>query len=83
MDLERKDQENRLMQKYLDKLCEEEAEKLEKRREEQNNLRVKIKNIVIKVFNIKVRCSLKSVKEYRMLHKTEYFFTGGFKSVQC
>ena len=27
------------MQVYLDKLCEEEAEKLEKRREEQNMLR--------------------------------------------
>ena len=39
MDLERKDQENRLMQKYLDKLCEEEADKLDKKREEQHHLR--------------------------------------------
>ena len=39
MDLERKDQENRLMQKYLDKLCEEEADKLDKKRDEQQNLR--------------------------------------------
>jgi len=39
LDLERKDQENRLMQKYLDKLCEEEADKLDKKRDEQQNLR--------------------------------------------
>ena len=39
LDLERKDQENRVMQKYLDKLCEEEAEKLEKRHAEQIQLR--------------------------------------------
>lgn len=39
LELERKDHENRAMQVYLDKLCEEEAEKLEKRREEQNMLR--------------------------------------------
>ena len=39
LDLERKDQENRLMQKYLDKLCEEEAEKVHKRQQEQKNLR--------------------------------------------
>jgi predicted glycosyl hydrolase (DUF1957 family) len=37
--LERKDQENRVMQKYLDKLCEEEAEKIEKRHHEQKQLR--------------------------------------------
>lgn len=37
--MERKDQENRVMQKYLDKLCEEEAEKIEKRHHEQNQLR--------------------------------------------
>ena len=39
LDLERKDQENRVMQKYLDKLCEEDAEKLEKRHTEQMQLR--------------------------------------------
>ena len=39
LELERKDQENRLMQKYLDKLCEEEAEKLEKKHEVQTKLR--------------------------------------------
>ena len=37
--MERKDQENRLMQKYLDKLCEEEADKLDKRHAEQLQLR--------------------------------------------
>ena len=36
--LERKDQENRLMQKYLDKLCAEDMEKLQRRRTEQNRL---------------------------------------------
>ncbi|KAK2186709.1 hypothetical protein NP493_193g02032 [Ridgeia piscesae] len=36
--LERKDQENRLMQKYLDKLCAEDMEKLQRRRAEQNRL---------------------------------------------
>merc|ERR1711976_28877 len=39
LDIERKDQENRMMQKYLDKLCEEEADKLECRRAEQTRLR--------------------------------------------
>lgn len=39
LDIERKDQENRMMQKYLDKLCEEEADKLERRRAEQTHLR--------------------------------------------
>ena len=39
MELERKDQENRLMQKYLDKLCEEEADKLERKHEVQTKLR--------------------------------------------
>lgn len=39
LELERKDQENRLMQKYLDKLCEEEADKLDKRHAEQLQLR--------------------------------------------
>lgn len=39
LDIERKDQENRMMQKYLDKLCEEEADKLDKRRTEQTHLR--------------------------------------------
>ena len=36
--LERKDQENRLMQKYLDKLCGEDMEKLQRRRAEQHRL---------------------------------------------
>lgn len=39
LELERKDQENKSKQKYLDKLCEEEAERLNKKREEQQRLR--------------------------------------------
>lgn len=39
MDLERKDQENRVMKKYLDQLCEEEAEKVKKHHEQQTRLR--------------------------------------------
>ena len=39
VELEQKDQENQMMKKYLNKLCEEEAEKLEKRRQEQAVLR--------------------------------------------
>ncbi len=39
LELEKKDRENRTMQKYLDKLCEEEAEKLEKKHVEQQMLR--------------------------------------------
>lgn len=39
LDLERKDQENRTMKKYLDQLCEEEAEKLKLHRKEQERLR--------------------------------------------
>jgi len=39
LELERKDQENRLQQKYLDKLCEEEADRLNKRKQEQERLR--------------------------------------------
>ncbi|ELT97459.1 hypothetical protein CAPTEDRAFT_170976 [Capitella teleta] len=39
LDLEEKDRENRRMQKYLEKLCEEEAEKLERKRMEQDVLR--------------------------------------------
>jgi len=39
LELERKDQENKSKQKYLDKLCEEEAERLNKKRDEQQRLR--------------------------------------------
>ena len=39
MDLERKDQENRVMKKYLDQLCEEEAEKVKRHLEQQTRLR--------------------------------------------
>lgn len=39
LDLELKDQENQMMKKYLNKLCEEEATKIEKRRQEQALLR--------------------------------------------
>ncbi len=39
LDLERKDQENKLAQKYIDKLCEEDIEKNRKRREAQRQLR--------------------------------------------
>ena len=39
IDLEQKDLENRMMKKYLDKLCEEEADKLQKRHTEQVHLR--------------------------------------------
>ncbi len=39
MDLERKDQENKLAQKYIDKLCEEDIEKDRKKREQQKQLR--------------------------------------------
>ena len=37
--MERKDQENRTMQKYLEKLFEEDADKLERKRAEQIGLR--------------------------------------------
>lgn len=39
MDLERKDQENRMMQKYLEKLFEEDAQKMENKHENQLKLR--------------------------------------------
>jgi len=39
LELERKDQENKSKQKYLDKLCVEEAERLDKKRDEQQRLR--------------------------------------------
>ncbi len=39
LDLERKDQENKLAQKYIDKLCEEDLEKERRRREGQRQLR--------------------------------------------
>lgn len=39
LELEQKDQENQMMKKYLNKLCEEEAEKIQKRRQEQVVLR--------------------------------------------
>jgi len=39
LELERKDQENKSKQKYLDKLCEEEAERLHKKKDEQQRLR--------------------------------------------
>lgn len=39
LELEEKDRENRRMQKYLEKLCEEEAEKLERKKEDQLVLR--------------------------------------------
>ncbi len=39
LDLERKDQENKLAQKYIDKLCEEDIEKDRKKREQQKQLR--------------------------------------------
>jgi len=42
LDLELKDQENHMMKKYLNKLCEEEADKLEKRRREQAVLRTEL-----------------------------------------
>lgn len=37
--MEQKDQENQLMKQYLNKLCEEEAEKIAKKRQEQAVLR--------------------------------------------
>ena len=39
IELEQKDQENQMMKQYLNKLCEEEAEKIAKKREEQAALR--------------------------------------------
>ena len=39
LDLERKDQENKLAQKYINKLCEEDIEKDRKKREQQRQLR--------------------------------------------
>ena len=39
MELERKDQENRTMQKYLEKLFEEDADKMDRKRAEQVVLR--------------------------------------------
>ena len=39
MELERKDQENRTMQKYLEKLFEEDADKMDRKRAEQIVLR--------------------------------------------
>ena len=39
LELEQKDQENQMMKQYLNKLCEEEAEKIGKKREEQAALR--------------------------------------------
>ncbi|ESO08144.1 hypothetical protein HELRODRAFT_169882 [Helobdella robusta] len=44
LELERKDQENRIMQKYLDQLCEEEIEKIKKKKIEQLKLRTDLKN---------------------------------------
>lgn len=39
IEIEQKDQENQLMKQYLNKLCEEEADKISKRRQEQTVLR--------------------------------------------
>jgi hypothetical protein len=39
LELEEKDRENRRMQKYLEKLCEEEADKLDRKRVDQEVLR--------------------------------------------
>jgi len=39
LELEQKDQENELMKQYLNKLCEEEAEKIARKRQEQTVLR--------------------------------------------
>lgn len=43
INLELKDQENQIMKKYLNKLCEEEAEKIEKLRLEQEALRKELR----------------------------------------
>ena len=39
LELEQKDQENQMMKKYLNKLCEEEAEKIVRKRQDQTVLR--------------------------------------------
>ena len=41
--LEQKDQENEMMKQYLNKLCEEEAENIARKREEQAALRDELK----------------------------------------
>jgi len=53
LDIERKDQENRMMQKYLDKLCEEEADKLDKKRHEQQHLREELNHCNAEMINKK------------------------------